>query len=407
MAGNATYLSHAQGVLTITAMPITVTAAASKKVYDGGITAAPGAVPTITSGALAYTDTPNFTETYDNPNVQAGATHTMTPAGTVIDGNGDGDGANNYKITFVPTNNGIITPAPLTATITGSQTYGGTHIVYAAAYSGLVPTDSPSVVMGTLTGCTTNAVAGSPVGNTYTITGCSGLSAANYTISYSYGAFTVNPAPLVASITGSQTYGGTGALFTPGYSGLVNNDPSSVVTGTLACTTNAAPGSPVTGSYSVTSCTGLISPNYTISYSYGRFTVNPAPLVITVAGSQYYGGASTMFMPSSYATFVNGDSAASLGGTLTCTVTPGLNAGSYQSGALAACGGLTDSNYIISFPAGTFIVNPAPQSISFGPLTSQPLTTPDFQVTATASSGLPVTFMEPEVARLLMETPST
>ncbi len=392
LAGNATYLSHAQGVLTITAMPITVTAAASKKVYDGGITAAPGAVPTITSGALAYTDTPNFTETYDNPNVQAGATHTMTPAGTVIDGNGDGDGANNYKITFVPTNNGIITPAPLTATITGSQTYGGTHIVYAAAYSGLVPTDSPSVVMGTLTGCTTNAVAGSPVGNTYTITGCSGLSAANYTISYSYGAFTVNPAPLVASITGSQTYGGTGALFTPGYSGLVNNDPSSVVTGTLACTTNAAPGSPVTGSYSVTSCTGLISPNYTISYSYGRFTVNPAPLVITVAGSQYYGGASTMFMPSSYATFVNGDSAASLGGTLTCTVTPGLNAGSYQSGALTACGGLTDSNYIISFPAGTFIVNPAPQSISFGPLTSQPLTTPDFQVTATASSGLPVTF---------------
>jgi Legume lectin domain/YDG domain len=102
---NASYLSYAPGVLTITPRPITVTAAASTKTYDG--TTSSPATPTITLGSLAYIDTPTFTETYDNKNV--GTNHVMTPTGTVSDGNG----GNNYSVTFKTINTGVINPLPI------------------------------------------------------------------------------------------------------------------------------------------------------------------------------------------------------------------------------------------------------------------------------------------------------
>src|SRR5262249_1358716 len=90
---------------------ITVTAAASSKVYDGGTSSS--SIPVITSGSLAYSDTKAFIETYDNKNV--GTTHVMTPSGLVNDQNG---GAN-YGVTFVTINTGIITKATPTVTVTG------------------------------------------------------------------------------------------------------------------------------------------------------------------------------------------------------------------------------------------------------------------------------------------------
>ena len=76
----------------ITARALTVTAATNTKTYDGTTSAA--ATPTITAGALARTDTANFTETYDSKNVGTGKT--LTPSGTVNDGNS----GNNYTYTF-------------------------------------------------------------------------------------------------------------------------------------------------------------------------------------------------------------------------------------------------------------------------------------------------------------------
>ncbi len=84
----------ASNSFNITARPITVTAVANTKTYDATTSAT--AVPTITSGSLAGSDTPDFIETYSTANVGTGLT--LTPSGTVDDGN---DG-NNYDITFVP-----------------------------------------------------------------------------------------------------------------------------------------------------------------------------------------------------------------------------------------------------------------------------------------------------------------
>src|SRR5262249_33868705 len=60
---------------------------------------------------------------------------------------------------------------------------------FQATYEGFVNGEDGSVVSGTLT-CSTDATAVSPIG-TYSISNCSGLSAANYSIVYAPGVFSV------------------------------------------------------------------------------------------------------------------------------------------------------------------------------------------------------------------------
>ena len=91
---------------TITARPITVTAVTDTKVFDG--TTSSTGVPTITSGSLATGDTATWIETFDTPVVGTGKT--LTPAGTVTDGNS----GNNYTVTFVTNTTGVITATPPT-----------------------------------------------------------------------------------------------------------------------------------------------------------------------------------------------------------------------------------------------------------------------------------------------------
>jgi hypothetical protein len=97
--------------------PITVTAVADTRTYDG--TTASAGVPIVT-GTLAVGDLPNFTQSFDNKN--AGTAKTLTPSGFVNDGNS----GLNYAVTFVPAS-GIITPAPITVTaVVDSKSYDGT-----------------------------------------------------------------------------------------------------------------------------------------------------------------------------------------------------------------------------------------------------------------------------------------
>jgi hypothetical protein len=179
---NAAYISHISGVLTIAPRPITVTAAASTKVYDG--TTSSQATPTITTGSLAYTDSVTWNETYDNQNV--GTARVMTPSGTVMDLNG----GNNYQISFVTISTGVIIAKPASVTPNAAgKTYG---------------TPDPSPFTGTLSGflvgdnvtATYSRLAGENAG-TYTIsatlapTGVLG----NYNITYNTALFTILPAP--------------------------------------------------------------------------------------------------------------------------------------------------------------------------------------------------------------------
>ncbi len=105
---NLTFATAATG--TINASLITVTAATDSKTYNG--TTNSTGTPTITSGSLVGGDSATWTQTFDSPNVGA---RTLTPAGTVSDGNS----GTNYAVTFA-TASGSITAASTTLGLTTS-----------------------------------------------------------------------------------------------------------------------------------------------------------------------------------------------------------------------------------------------------------------------------------------------
>src|SRR5206468_1358054 len=124
------------------------------------------------------------------------------------------------------------------------------------------------------------------------------------------------------------------------------------------------------GAYAIT-CSGGAAANYSFSYVAGTQTVNKVALSVTVDSdantaaidhfSKPYGTANPTFGVR-YSGFVNGDTAASLGGTLTFTTaaTASSPVGSYG----VTPTGLTSSNYTITFVGGTLDVTKAVLSVN-------------------------------------------
>jgi hypothetical protein len=119
-AGNGNYApaTPINRSFTVATLPITVTAATDSKVYDG--TTASAGTPTITSGDLVNGDTATWTQTFATPT--AGTGKTITPAGSVNDGNG----GLSYDVAFVAVHDGEITKATpaITWSDPASITYG-------------------------------------------------------------------------------------------------------------------------------------------------------------------------------------------------------------------------------------------------------------------------------------------
>ena len=113
-ASNYTYNTTATTTANITQAPLTITAVTNTKVYDGTTTAA--AIPTV-SGLVGSDTVTNLTETYASPNVGTGITLSVATY-TVNDGNN----GNNYAVTLVSNNTGVITAAAATATFDGKDT---------------------------------------------------------------------------------------------------------------------------------------------------------------------------------------------------------------------------------------------------------------------------------------------
>ncbi len=212
----------------------------------------------------------------------------------------------------------------------------------------------------------TATVAGSP----YAIiaSGAVGSGLSNYTITYVNGSLTVTPAPLtITADNETKTYGQTETLTGTDFttSGLVNSDSVSSVSlsSTGAAATAAVAGSPYAIIASGAVGSGLS--NYTISYVNGSLTVTPAPLTITADGVTRVYGASDPTLGVSYTGFVNGETSAVLGGTLTVTdsdAAPTTGVGAY-SGVITASG-QTATNYTITYVAGNLTVTPAPLTIT-------------------------------------------
>ena len=174
-------------------------------------------------------------------------------------------GAGQILVSFIPTN-------VLTVSVSATQVYGGTP-TYTAGYSGFTNGDSVADLGGSLS-CTsiTNSI---PVG-TSSLSGCGGYTSSKYYIVYVPGTLTVTPAPLTATVTGTQPLGGS-PTFTATYTGFVLGQNSSVVSGALSCSTSATAASPVGTGYTISNCSGPSASNYAISYSYGTLTVHQSP----------------------------------------------------------------------------------------------------------------------------------
>ncbi|MBI5004416.1 peptidoglycan-binding protein [Candidatus Kaiserbacteria bacterium] len=269
---------------------VTVTAAANTKVYDGDTTAV--AVPTVTSGTIASGDTTNFAESYSVKTVGTGKT--LTPSGTITDGNS----GNNYIVTFESTLNGTITQKELTVSgvTAGDKTYDATTDVTlggSGALAGVVPGDTVTLD-GTLTGVFSSKNVGthSVVVSGFSITGDD---AANYSLTQPTPSATISAAPLsITAVTDSKVYDSTqSSSSTPTVSGLQASDS---VTGLAQEYDNKNVGTGKTLSVSAyTVNDGNSGNNYTVTTNDDTTgVITSAALTITAqTDSKIYDGATT------------------------------------------------------------------------------------------------------------------
>ncbi len=254
------------GTLSVTAAPLTVTAASPSKVYGA-------ALP-----ALSYTTSP-LVNGDTVATALIGALSTTATATSPVGGYPISRGtlaAANYSITFVP-GTLAVTAAPLTVTASSPSK------VYGAALPTLTYTTSPLVngdtVATALTGTlSTTATAASPVAN-YPISRGT-LAAANYTITFVPGTLAVTPAPItVTADNKTKTVGAANPPLTFTAASFVNGDTVSSLTTQPTLSTTATTSSTV-GSYPIT-VSGAVDPNYTITYVSSTLTVTATGTAIT------------------------------------------------------------------------------------------------------------------------------
>ncbi|MCP3395654.1 filamentous hemagglutinin N-terminal domain-containing protein [Bradyrhizobium sp. CCGB20] len=161
--------------------------------------------------------------------------------------------------------------ALLTITTNASKTYDGAAFSGGnVTYSGLMNGESASVLSGTLN--YGGSGQGAVNAGQYTLS-ISGLSSTNYAITYVDGSLTINKAAL--TITANDvTRISDGVPFSGGsvaYSGFVNGEGTSVLSGTLLFG-GSAQGARNPGVYGITA-SGLTSGNYDITYVGGRLAI--------------------------------------------------------------------------------------------------------------------------------------
>ncbi|HEX2895484.1 MAG TPA: MBG domain-containing protein [Marmoricola sp.] len=248
---------HGAAELLVTPRPVTVAAQPATKVYGADDPALDHRV----DGLLPGDTLPGVVCAVQGAHVGVGTYPLTCQGGTNPD----------YVVDRYDASTLTVTPAPLVVPVTGVQTYGGTPAYRAdLASAGLVNGDTDAVVGGTLS-CATTATVTSHVGD-YPITGCTGLDAANYTISYSYGTVSVTAAE-VAVQADDQTM--TAGDADPAYT--YTTQPAGLHLAGVTCT--ASGDHTVAGTYPIT-CTPTTDADYTETDNLpGTLTVQPAVAV--------------------------------------------------------------------------------------------------------------------------------
>ena len=265
-AGGNYTVNYVPGTLTVKPRPITVTAVADSKTYDGTLSSA--GVPQITSGTLVSGDSASWSQSFASKDIGAGKT--LIPTGSVSDGNG---GAN-YAVSFVNNTAGVITAAPLTATPVSQTLHFGDP----------VPTSYPCTVTGFVNGETAASAAGyvaptgscgytssTPVSASPLAITTSGGKATDYSFTYKTGTLTITPAPTTVNLTVAAAQYSDNSTFTAKVSpasavGTVQFAVGGTAVGTATVSGGAAsctyPVTQAAGSYPVTATFTSPSTNF-------------------------------------------------------------------------------------------------------------------------------------------------
>ena len=336
------------GTLSITKATLTITADSKNKIYGNADPAFTFAV-----SGLKFTDTAadvlNGVLSRAAGEGVAGSPYPISQGTLTANGN--------YLINFTGSTL-TITRAPLSVTAEAkTKTYGATDPAFTVTYAGFITGETAGVLGGTLD---FTRAPGENVGD-YLITP-SGLTSANYTITFNTGTLSITKAALsVTADAKAKTYGSIDPAFTASYSGFVNSETPSVLGGALVF--SRVSGETV-GGYSITPG-GLTSANYAITFNAGTLTIGKAPLTVTAdAKSKVYGAADPAFTVA-YSGFVNGETSSALTGSLVLTRATGENVGSYS----LTPSGLSGSNYSITYNAGNLSITKAALTIAATALT--------------------------------------
>ena len=435
LAGTPTITAAYTGLTSATQQETVTAGAATKLVFTSS------AVSTV-AGVASTTITVQRQDAYGNPNTtdasrtvtlssSSAGPVTFTPASPLTIANGSSSASFTYAdtvvgtptITAASTSPSSITSATQIETVTKatpaisgvanvSRTYGTASFTLTGTVSatgGVYPA-SGETVSATINGHLVNGTVNNSTGG-FSITyndaslATDGVSGSPYTITYAYGgnanlnaapnntstALTISAAPLqITANSASKTYGATYGAVGSGQTaftstGLHNSDSISSVTITATSTpvsgTAATAG---TGTYSLTpsAAAGTGLANYSITYTAGTLTVNPATLTVSPnAYSGVYDGSTLVNATYSdtlanYAIsgYQNSDTATSISlafsGSMALNgsaVTTVHNAGTYTLaiGTLALTS--TGNNYVLNFEnlvPHNYVITPKPLTVT-------------------------------------------
>ncbi len=270
--------------------------------------------------------------------------------------------ATNYSIQFVP-GTLAIAQAPLTITGASAQrVYGAANPTFTATITGFVNGQTAGVLGGALS-VTSPAVVTSPTGSYAIIPG--GLTSANYSLSVVNGTLTITPASLTGTAQNvERAYGQTNPVFSVSYSGFVNGQDSSLVTGALAFTcldSNSVPvdTNTVAGVYPIHVLTPQTASNYTIGCVDGTLSVTQAVLTVSADPQSRLYGTTNPVLTVTYSGFANGEGTNLLSGQPDLGTAASLPSpvGSYD--IVVGPGSLSATNYSFSLSNGTLTVGKA------------------------------------------------
>lgn len=298
--------------------------------------------------------------------------------GTYAIGQGNLTAGANYLIAFSGDNFGITAKAlTVSADANQDKVYGQTDPTFTQSIT------SGSLETGDVLSGVLDRVAGENVG-TYTINQGSLTAGGNYTITFNNVDFgiTTKPLTITADANQSKVYGQVEPVFSYTQTGTLESGDA--LTGTL----DRASGEDV-GNYAIGLGSLTAGSNYSLTFGDADFAISSAALMATADDQTRDYNVANPPLTITYAGFVNGENTSSIvEPTIATTATLSSNAGTYP---ITLSGG-SALNYAITSNDGTLTIAPIAQTITFNALNDVSIGSADFNLSATATSGLTVIY---------------